>query len=168
LSELDEALRRREVLQAMLTKVAERQCCGKSGSRKQTCALRKDDLSTMAGAHHARGTVYVEARVQVAGNERLPGVDPDPHLDRLRLRRAVREGALRIACGQHGRTGIGEREVERVALHLHLDTAVFGERLPQQPAVILERPNVGPLAEILQQPRGALDVSEEQRDRAAR
>ena len=75
---------------------------------------------------------------------------------------------LRLRRGEHRLARIGEGEVERVALHLHLDAAVPGERLAQQAAVILERPHVRLLAELLQQPRRALDVREEQRDRAAR
>jgi hypothetical protein len=58
--------------------------------------------------------------------------------------------------------------VEGVALHLHLNAAVGSESLAEEAAVTLERAHVVVLPEFLQQPCGALDVGEQQRDRAAR
>ena len=110
----------------------------------------------------------VEAGVQVPGDERLPGVDADPHPDRLALPGVLGERLLRLRSRAHSRARIGEGEVEGVALHLHLDPATGDEGLPEQSAVVLERAHVGFLAELLEQPRRALDVREEQGDRAAR
>ena len=122
----------------------------------------------MAGAHHTRGAVHVEARVQVAGHERLPGVDADSNSNRLALPGVLGQRALRPRRGVHRLTRICEREVERIALHLDFDSSVCRERLPQQAAVVLERAHVRLLAQLLEQPRRALDIGEEQRDRAAR
>ncbi len=111
----------------------------------------------MARAHHPRGAVDVEAGVQAAGDERLAGVDADPHPDRLVLPGVLGERPLRLRCSEHRLARIGEGEVEGVALHLHLHSAVAGEGLAEQAAVVLERPYVRLFAELLQQPRRALD-----------
>ena len=72
------------------------------------------------------------------------------------------------AAATHGVRGVGEGEVEGVALHLDLDAAPRSEAVPEEPTVILEGPHVAVVAELLQQASRALDVGEEQGDRAAR
>ena len=110
----------------------------------------------------------VEAGVQIAGDEGLAGVNADPYPDRFALPCVPGRAPLGIRRRQHGRARIGEGEVKGVAVHLHLDPAMSGDRLAEEAAVVLERPHVDLLAEILQQPRGALDIREDKGDRAAR
>jgi hypothetical protein len=59
----------------------------------------------------------------------------------------------------------GERMQEHVALRVHLDAAVCGERLPQQPPMFCQRGGILLCAELVQQPCRALDVGEKEGDR---
>jgi hypothetical protein len=78
-----------------------------------------------------------------------------------------RESALTVDRGCHGVLGASKRDEEGVALRVDLAPVVGGERLAQDPLVLLERLAV-PLAELLQQPSRALDVGEEEGDGADR
>ena len=59
-----------------------------------------------------------------------------------------------------------EGEEEGVALRVDLDAAVASARLADDAAVLGERLRVGLGAELVQQPRRALDVGEEEGDGA--
>ena len=59
-----------------------------------------------------------------------------------------------------------EGEEEGVALRVHLDPALGGARLPDHAPVLGERLRVALGAELVQQPRRALDVGEEEGDGA--
>jgi hypothetical protein len=56
---------------------------------------------------------------------------------------------------------------EGVALAVDLDAAVLGEGIPQQAAMLGNNGAVA-LAELFEQPRRALDISEKEGDRSAR
>ena len=62
----------------------------------------------------------------------------------------------------------GEGEEERVALRVHLDPVVRGARFADHASVLGERLGVRLGAKLVQQLRRALDVREEESDRAAR
>ena len=61
---------------------------------------------------------------------------------------------------------VRERDEERVALRVDLDAAVPRERVPQHPPVLGQRLRIPLRAELVQQPRRALDVREQEGDRA--
>jgi hypothetical protein len=63
--------------------------------------------------------------------------------------------------------GCREGDEERVSLRVHLDPAVRGERGSQQAAMVGQRIGVRSRSEGVQEPRRALDVGEEERDRAS-
>ena len=113
----------------------------------------------MAGGGDPGGTVNVGADVALAGQQRRPGMEPHPHGDRECLLRLAR-GGQRPGRGREGNE-------EGVALRVHLDASVAGERLAQDRAVLGELVRVRLGTELVQQPRGALDVREEERDRSA-
>ena len=123
----------------------------------------KDDLAAVGGAHDAGGAVDVEADVLGRVERGLAGVDPDPDPDR-----AAVEPTHRLADGADGGLGGGERVEERVALVVDLVAVERRAGLAHDPAVLGERVTVGVDAELLEQPRRALDVGEHQRHRPRR
>ena len=87
------------------------------------------------------------------------------------IRTRIGPGFERLLPGLGGgdRTGSGrERDEERVALRVDLDAVVRGERGPKDAPVLCERLGVPVGAERVQQAGRALDVREEEGDRAAR
>ena len=60
-----------------------------------------------------------------------------------------------------------ERDEEGIPLRVHLVAAVGSERLAQQPLVVREHLSVA-IPQLLDEPRRALDVREEEGDCAAR
>jgi hypothetical protein len=77
------------------------------------------------------------------------------------------ERALPADGGSNGIAGRPERREQRVALRPDLVTAVTCERVPQQAEVLGQHRGVLLGPDVAQQPRGALDVGEEEGDRAA-
>ena len=74
-------------------------------------------------------------------------------------RLSVAGGGDRVRCAR-------ERDEERVALRVHLDAAVPRKRLPQHTAMLAQQCRV-PFAMLVQQPRQALDIGEEERHGSA-
>ena len=70
-------------------------------------------------------------------------------------------------CSKESVAGARKRDEERVALRVDLVSAVSVERLAEQALMIGHDGAVG-IAELLDEPRRALDVGEEERDRAGR
>jgi len=71
------------------------------------------------------------------------------------------QSSLALLGGRGGVRGLREYIEERVPLGVDLDPTVSLKGLAQQPAVLLQR-RVVFLAEVLQEARRALDVSEEE------
>ena len=154
-SELEERHRLGDVLEPVLAEVGQL-VLDELGGR-----LREDDLAAVARGGDARSEVDVVADVALVGEQRRAGVQADAHADRARLSASV------IARGRGDRPRRrGEGEEERVALRVHLDAAVGGEGLAEHATVLGERLRVRLRPELVQQLRRALDVREEERDRA--
>ena len=128
----------------------------------------QERLAAVGGAHDAGGVVDVEAGVEAVGLHRLAGVEADADPDRLRLPGVLGERPLAGDRGRDGVARVWEREEEAVALHLHLDAVVRREGLAQQCPVRRQRAHIRLAAELLQHARRALDVREEEGDRASR
>ena len=79
----------------------------------------------------------------------------------------IGEGALGCDRAGDGVPRARERVEEGVPLCVDLCAALVAEMLPQEPAVVADDVAVG-VPELLEQPRRALDIGEEKRDRAAR
>ena len=88
-------------------------------------------------------------------------MEPDAHPDRTRreARQRIRGSRERSRRGREG-------DEEGVSLRVDLDPAVRCERLAQNAAMLGERLRVVLRAQLVQQPRRALDVGEEEGDGA--
>src|SRR6187397_967553 len=81
--------------------------------------LRDHDLSPMGSSGDPCGPVDVDAHIAFGCDERLAGVNSDSHPDR-----ALGETGLPFARRLDRVPGSRERVEERIALRIHLDTAV--------------------------------------------
>ena len=158
LAELEEAFCADQVLQPVLAEIAD----GCVGLEERARRLGENDLAAVGGAGDPRGAVDVDADVPLVRNDRLAGVDSHADPDRTPLKRAARLGGGRDRFGSSR-----ERDEEGVALCVHLDAAMAYERLAECVSVLGEEDGVGRPV-LLEQSRGALDVGEEERHRAAR
>ena len=156
-AELVDALGRREVLEAVLAEVGQLDVDEAGGRR------RDEHLAAVTGGGDAGGPMHVVADVALLCQQRRPGVQPDPHPDRARSER-LRHRRRRSERARRRR----EREEERIALRVDLDATLGSAGLADHAPVLGERVGVRLGAELVQQPRRALDVGEEERDRAGR
>jgi len=124
--------------------------------------LREENLPAVPGAHDPGRPVHVSAHIPLLGYDRLTGVDTDPNANTPACERL-----LGVSSGTHRVGRARESNKERVPLSVHFDPAVVRERLAQHSAMLGDHVRV-PLAELVQKARRALDVREEQRDRAGR
>jgi hypothetical protein len=115
----------------------------------------------VTGRADARRLVHVHADVALLRQQRLAGVKPYPNANGFRLKRL-----LGLSRSGERLARLGEGIEEGVALRVDLHAAVRSERTPQQPAVLRERLRVTRCAEVVQQARRALDVREDEGDRA--
>ena len=150
-SHLEERDRLVEVLQAVLAELHHLASDERPGRRRQ------HDLAAVARSGNASGTVELAPGVALAGQLQLARVQPHPHRYGAR-----RERRLTICCGRERLDRIGERVQECVPLRVDLDAPVLGNSATQEQAVLGQRLNIAFLPELLDQPRRALDVSEEQ------
>ncbi len=112
--------------------------------------------------HDAGGTVHVHPHVAGLGQQRLARVDPHPNSESCLFERLLGRCRCRNRVG-----GSLERDEERVALSVHLDAPARLERRPHQAVMLGEQLGV-PVAQLVKQPRRALDVREEKGDGAGR
>jgi hypothetical protein len=155
-TELPDPLWRRQILQPVVPQITQ------PVRRDQlTRRLRHQHLAAVASGRDARRAMDVDPHVTLVRQERLAGMHAHPHADRsLQLR-------LRLArCRQRIRR-TRERDEERIPLSVHLDAAVTTEHATQHAAVVRQRIGIR-IAEPVQQPRRALDIREEERDRSRR
>ncbi|KRT77837.1 MAG: hypothetical protein XU14_C0004G0007 [Armatimonadetes bacterium CSP1-3] len=111
----------------------------------------------------------IEPDIMVAGQRRLPGVDPHAHAHLHAVRPGVRrQRALRRHRGAHGVPGAGKGDEEGVALRIHLRALLLGEGLTQEALVLEQHLAVALVPQPVQQFGGALDVREKEADRSGR
>jgi hypothetical protein len=122
---------------------------------------RDEHLPAVTTSGDASGAMDVAADVALVGEERRPRVQADAHRDGAGGERLI-ERRSRLKRARSGREG----EEERVSLGVHLDPALGGARLPNDTPVLGESGRVGLRAERVQQAGRALDVREEEGDRA--
>ena len=156
LAELEDPLRRGQVLEPVLAEVTQTVL-----ARKVARRLRHQHLPTVTRSRDPRRSMDVDADIAVLRQQRLARVDTHPHPDRAVQRLAgfprSRERVRRTR----------ERDEEGVALRVDLDAVVARERRAQHLPVLGQRVRIR-LPELVQKPRRALDVREEEGDRAAR
>jgi hypothetical protein len=127
-----------------------------------TRRLRDHDLAAMSCGGDAGRAVNVDPDVAFVDRERLAGVDADPH-----AQGAFPEGALPFVRGFDGIGRPRERVEEGVALRVDLGAAALGELGTKNPSMLREDSGVL-VTELLEQRGRALDVGEEEGDRAGR
>ena len=148
--ELVDALRRAEILEAVHAQVADVRVHERPGR------LRQEHLPAVPDSGYTRALMDVEADVSLVGQPRLARVQPHPHPYRPvgKCTLAVRGGGDRVRRA-------GESDEERVALRVDLDALVVGKHGAESPPMLVQRLPVG-VAELVQQPRRALHVGEQQ------
>ena len=121
----------------------------------------RDDLAAVPSRGDPRGEVHVLADVALLGEAGRSRVQTDAHPDRPAASPSVisARGRERPRRGREG-------EEEGVALRVHLDAALRRAGRAHDPPVLGERLVVRLVPELVQQPGRALDVGEEERDRA--
>ncbi len=155
------------VLEVLLPEVDDRHALRQVVPEQRARRLREQDLAAVARRADARRANDVEAEVALVADGRLAGVQAHAHPHLGPLRPGVRaESPLsrnragdRLRCAREG-------VEERVALRVDLRAALRAQVLAEEPAVLADDFAVV-VAELLEQPRRALDVGEEERDRAA-
>jgi hypothetical protein len=160
-AELEEPLRRAQVLEPVLPQVAHLD----AGEIRRR--LREQHLAAVPGGGDPRRAVHVEADVAlVAEPLRLAGVHAHPHAHRPVARpRVGGERALRVGGAGHRVPRPPEDVEEGVALRVDLPPTVLPERASHDLGVLAEDAPVV-AAKRLQEPGRALDVGEHERDRA--
>ena len=156
-----------DVFQVLLPEVDDRDALRQVVPEQRARRLREQDLAAVARRADARRADDVEAEVALVADGRLAGVQahPHPHLGAL--------GPVVCAESALGRNRAGdrlrcarERVEERVALRVDFRAALRAQVLAEEPPVLADDFAVV-VTERLEQPRRALDVGEEERDRAA-
>jgi hypothetical protein len=111
----------------------------------------------------ARCPVHIDPDITLLSYMWRPGMDPNSHLDRTGSQ-ALDRLRGRLERSRRRR----ESHEERVALRVHLDSAMSGEGLAQDAAMLVKRLRVLNSAQLTQQPGRALNVSEEEGHRPGR
>ena len=152
-AELEESLGRPEILEPVLAQVAQALVEELRGR------LRHEHLASVARRGDACGAMDVDADVPLVRRQRLARVQPGPNANR-----AVAERLLELAGSRDRVAGPAEGDEERIALRVHLVALVCRERRPQESPMVGQglRVPLGP--QLVQEPRGALDVREQEGD----
>jgi hypothetical protein len=115
----------------------------------------------MSGRGDARSQVHVGPDVALRGQVGRAGVEAHAHPDRARGERRLCRGGR----AERPRRG-WEDDEEGIALGIDLDAAARAERRPQDAAMLPECLRICLRAELVQQLGRALDVGEQEGDRA--
>jgi hypothetical protein len=117
----------------------------------------------MACGGDARCTVHITSHIPLLGQKRRPRVYADPHLDR-----AGGEHLGDLPGGRNRSRRGREAEEERVPLRIDLDAVVAGAGRSDQATMLGQCFRIPLGAELVEQPRRALNVGEEEGDRSRR
>ena len=157
-AELVQAFGTSQVLQTVLSELAERGV----GIQEAAGRLGEHDLPAVGSRGDPRRAMDVDADVALVGHDRLARVQTHPNNDR-----AVFEGVPRFRGSRNCIGGARKRDEEGIPLSVDLDARVPRECVPQYPSVLGEQVGIGcPM--LLEEPRRALDIGEEEGDGSAR
>jgi hypothetical protein len=157
ITELKNALRRSQVLEAMLAEVLQ------VGVEERGGRGGNENLPAVAACRNTSRTVNIGAHVALIAHERGPCVHADPHLNRA-------GGKALVNCLRgFNRTRRGrESKEEGISLRVHLSPSETAAGLSYDGAVICEGCPVCLRAELFEQPCRTLDISEEKGHRSGR
>ena len=156
-SKLVDTLSRQEILEPVLTEVAQL-------TVDERCRLlRHQYLPAMAGRRDTGSTMNVDAYVALLREERRPRVQTDADTYRAR-----HQCLGQLGGGSESGGRCCEREEERVALRIDLDSMVTGACLTNDLPVCGKCPGIGLRSQLVQELRRPLDVGEEEGDSAGR
>ena len=166
--EVMEALGVDDVLQPMLPEVPEGDPTRKGALHETPRGVGDDDLPAVGRIGDPRGPVHVDADVVVPAADPLPRVEAHP--DPQRGARGPVVGGQAPLGGHRGLHALhraSEGREERVSLRADLDPAPLVDGPAKDGGVIVEDLRVQ-IADLLEQPGGALDVGEQEGDRPGR
>ena len=122
----------------------------------------------MPGRGDTGDAVHVDSCVAVLGDERIARVHADANAYGVTAGPVVRdELPLRRQGRLRARLGIAEDREQLVAVRVHLDASVVGDRRAEDPACVSQQLCVDGTG-LLDEARRRLHVSEEERHRAGR
>lgn len=166
--ELKQLLGPVEVFELVSTEVAEMSVGRKLVLDELARRIRDENLSAVSHRPDAGRPMDAEADIALAGGPRLSRVQAHSHAHPQVLGPGVAfERALRIDRARDGIAGTGEGDEERVSLHVDLPAAMCLEAVAED-ALMVGEDLVVASPQLLEEPRGALDVSEEECDGAGR
>src|SRR4029453_13592980 len=115
--ELEDTVGAVEILESMVTQIADSGACGKAVSHEGARRLRQDDLSTMSRSGNPRCTMHIQTDVAGRPQPWLTRVQPHSHPDGLPLwPLMLGERSLRL-CGRGNRVvRARENDEEGIAL----------------------------------------------------
>ena len=162
--ELKQPHRARDVLEPIRSELPERDARKIVFVVEEAGRCRRDeDLSPVTDRTHPRCTVNGKTDIAIDGKLRLSGMDAHSHTNGRPAAPAV-VGKRPLTCrgSEHGVSRSRERDEEGLALVVDFPAAVRFELLAEDPVVVgQDRGVLGPVS--LEQPRGALDVREQER-----
>jgi hypothetical protein len=125
--------------------------------------LGAEDLAATPAGGDPSGAVDVDADITVVNHKRLARVEThaDANRDTTKCGLGLKRRRSGVACPS-------KHVEERVALRVHLGSAVAGARGAQETPVLHKRLRVTLRPEIAKQPRRPFDVSEKEGDGAGR
>jgi hypothetical protein len=100
-------------------------------------ALRDENLATVTRRRNTRSAMHIDPDVPLVGDDRLAGMQSNPHSNRC-----VGKGIACSGCRCECVGRLRERDEERVSLRLHLDATVACERLAQEAPVLRQQVGV--------------------------
>jgi hypothetical protein len=122
----------------------------------------ENHLSAVAGVGDPRGTIDVYADVVVAGQDRLADMKANPNAELMPIGPLMgSERSLRGSRGSHSIGWRSEDGEERVALCRNLNSCVSGEHRADESVVFAQQCRIA-IAQLRQQARAALDITEEE------
>jgi hypothetical protein len=160
--ELEDPFGSGEISQPVWAEVAQVDVLERFFRQQVVRGLRDEHLPAVRRGADAGGPVHPEADIALGSRARLTRVDAHANSKLLHGRLWMgNQCALGVQRRSHRLASGWEGDEERVALRIDLVTAPADKRLPEQPAVLVERPFVT-IPELEQQPGRALDVGEEE------
>jgi hypothetical protein len=165
--ELVEVLGSIDVLEPVRAEIADRDALHRVLDQL-TSRSREHHLTAVRNRSDPRRAVHSEPDVPLLAHQRLARVQAHSHAYLTALRPVVYcKRTLRANGSAERRARTREREEERVSLRVDLASAALVDGLAEDPPVRVENVRVA-ISEPPQEPRRALDVREQERDRPAR